>query len=228
MMDIHLNKNNLSDDIKAVRKIRNGNHGDLEMRLIWNDGNGVERTVRVIANGPNLWVTGYYHQDGTFIRFDGNGGAGVLNYAASDKGCYLTLDAVKGALGPLAGISVHHPFPTDFRPGKENAEVRTAYVMCVFLTSEMVRNELLEKSLLLGTRKADAIATWSDYVLMYKNWATVSKVLYKVESGNNYPTIYVADVKSMFNRLEAGVGSGDLTQNELDVYRCLIENPQIA
>lgn len=224
---IHLNTNMLHQDVEKIRQKRSQITGDMEIQLIW--GENDEHTIRVIANGPNLWVTGYYHQDGTFIRFDEYGGPGVLRYNGRDVGCEFTLAVIAKTLGPLVGISEDsNPFPRDFRTQDGNEEARAAYVMCVFLASEMIRNELLERALLLGMRKPDVRPKWNDYVLLYKNWATVSKILYRIESGDNYPIIYAADAKSMFSRLEAAGGEGRLTPTELEVYRGLINNPQIV
>jgi len=220
--EIHLNINKLHTDVRAIRDVRNHNNEDMEIQLKWDTAGNVQHTVRVIANGPNLWVKGYYDQGGAFISFATGGGGDVLNYGENDTGCRLTLETITEVLGALEAV----PAPTNFRSGSGNA--RTAYVMCVFLASEMVRNELLEKVLLLGTRRAADAKMWRDYILVYKNWATVSKILYNIESGDNYPTIYAADAKSMFSRLAAARGRGDLTERELDIYQELIENPQIA
>lgn len=215
VMDINLNTKNLHKDLEAVRRSRSHIDGEAEIRLMWMDDSGVH-TVRVIANGPKLWVTGYYDQNGSRVPFAAGEDQRILNYAASDTGCRLFLPDIIGVLGALEQI----PAPADFTAGGQNARARNAYVMCVFLVSEMVRNELLEKVLLMETKRPGSNARmWRDYILLYKNWAKASKALYKVESGKDYPTIYAADVKSMFVRLE----TGELAEAEIRLYRQLIE-----
>lgn len=222
--DIHLNTKELHQDVEAIRKIRNGINGDIEIRLIWVDNNNqAQHMVRVVANGPNLWVKGYYGQDGVFTAFDATGGARVLNYTDDDRGCALVLDTITSVLGELEQI----PPIDDFSQGGESP-ARKAYIMCVFLVSEMVRNELLEKMLLQETRKqGQNAATWRDYVLVYKNWAKVSRELYQAGGGNNYPTIYAADVRSMYSRLRTSVAKGIMTAQELAVYDSLLADLQI-
>lgn len=221
VMDIHLNTKSLSKDLAAIRRNRSsiGAGGEIEIRLLWTDNNK-NHMVRVIANSSKLWVTGYYDQNGKLISFATEGNQGVLNYADSDKGSRLTLSDVASKLCALEQI----PAPVDFTAGNRNASARNAYLMCVFLASEIVRNELLEKILLLETRKPGENArTWKMYILLYKNWAKASKALYSMESGSDYPTIYAADVKSLFIRLE----TSDLSRTEIDLYRQLIDELQI-
>ncbi|MDE5933630.1 MAG: hypothetical protein K2H40_14270 [Lachnospiraceae bacterium] len=222
-MDIRLNTRNLQDDIKEIRRIRSGINGDMEIRLIWS-GNNVQHEVCVVANGPNLWVKGYYDRNRDFIAFDTTGGARILNYADDDKGCALTLDAIASVLEELEKI----PPVNDFSQGGEN-QARKAYIMCVFLVSEMVRNELLERMLLQGTRNhGQNCRTWRDYILVYKNWAKVSRELYQTGGGDNYPTIYAADVRSMYSRLQASVAKGIMTERELAVYDSLLAELRIV
>ena len=138
-------------------------------------------------------------------------------------GCHLSLPDIISVLGTLERSSAQAP--PEFWPGNGAcAEARNAYVMCVFLASEMVRNELLEKLLLLEMRKPAARPRmWRDYILLYRNWAKASKALYKMESGSDYPTIYAADAKRMFVRLE----TSELGQTEIDLYRQLIDELRI-
>lgn len=223
VMDIRLDTKNLKDDVKGIRRIRSGINGNMEIRLIWGS-NDAPHMVRIVAAGPNLWVKGYYDRNGTFIAFDTIGGEHVLNYAEDDIGCALRLDAITSVLAELEQI----PPISDFSRGGGD-QARKAYIMCVFLASEMVRNELLERMLLQETRNhGQNNKTWRDYILVYKNWAKVSRELYQTGSENNYPTIYAADVRSMHSRLETGVAKGIMTERELAVYDSLLEELHIV
>lgn len=215
---LRLEKKFLHEDLERIRAARKGMKDETMaiIQITWEsnkqDDNGSDinnsdnsgdnnddkkkfKIINVHVNGPNLWVIGYQWEGNGYVDFTAQ--AGSLNYKRADTGCSLDLAVIKSYLNELENISSSDKF-------YEGAKDRISYLMCVFVASEMVRNEILEK--LLFCKKVDAQGnrrsyTWRECKDLYKNWASVSKVLYAVESGDFYPVIYFHDMDDLFVRI---------------------------
>lgn len=195
---LRLEKKFLHKDLETIREGRRAlvdAHGNAKTAIIclaWNGG-AAEHKINVHVKGPNLWVTGYECDGRAYVNFEAEQGS--LNYCKSDEGCNLELTAIKAELEKLETIDTSEAF-------YRGAAGRTPYVMCVFTASEMVRNEILERLLFCEKEKNSRTHyTWKECVPLYKNWESVSKVLYAIESGTFYPVIYFHDMDGMFVRI---------------------------
>lgn len=202
---LRLEKEYLHKDLEKIRKNRGvliddrGEEKPGVIQLSWktNEGAGeAEHKIDVVVKGPNLWVNGYQCQGKGCVGFQAEEGS--LNYCESDEnaGCILELTAIRSELEKLENIEDSMYF-------HKGAAGRTPYLMCVFTVSEMVRNEILERLLFCekGRKHSGIHYNWKDCLSLYKNWKSVSKVLYAVESGRFYPVIYFRDMDSMFVRI---------------------------
>lgn len=141
-----------------------------EINLRWKASAQEEYNLIVYAAGTALVVTGFQTFTGEKITFLEAGSNKDFNYNGEDGGA-LSYGAVTGTLAKLRD-GRYKTLPND--------EKRNAYVMCVFMASEIVRNEVLEGLLLKGLQGWH-VGKWHDYYLLYQNWSSVSGALYNTK-----------------------------------------------
>lgn len=91
---------------------------------------------------------------------------------------------------------------TNFQEVEGNERARNAYVMAVFIASEIVRNEVLELILLYGSMNLRPfLKRWSDFLFVYREWERAARVLYQ-ETGAICPVIRVKGLKSRLSNLK--------------------------
>lgn len=175
--DLRLDAANLHNDLEAIRIDRGTNgrggsgniphniseHEGWKINLIWDND---EHRLPVFVKGPAIAVEGFLTKQRQRINFAQAGWDSFERYdPVNDKGCYLELTQICGVLQQLEE-GKHTRFLSKDR------DARTAFVMCVFVASEIVRNEVLERILLKGD-----CGSWHDYLRLYQNWASVSAII---------------------------------------------------
>lgn len=151
----------------------------------------------------NLWVVGYRQAVDEPVHYFGTGPQDRhLNYReGTETGCVLDLNSIQQTIRKVRNYTK----PDDFYGNA--TEARRAYIMCVFVASEMVRNEFLERIVLdwehLNAKYDSQFkGNWQDYLLLYKNWARTVKTLHCIErDGIFLPHIKVSDTNSLFVRI---------------------------
>lgn len=189
---LRLDENNLHNDLTAIRIARgtkgpNGkqNHPctvgideEWEIDLKWRDGNDIEHTLPVYVKGPALEVKGFKPKEGDRIDFGGD-----FNYAG-ETGTQLTYWNITGE----ALVNLEEGKYDLSERGYKFA--RLCYVMCVFVASEIVRNEVLEIMFVYGN-----FGMWENYKRLYRNWAKVSSIINGCKSNRFAEIIYVDKLK---------------------------------
>jgi hypothetical protein len=185
------NKEQLHDDLEKIRENRErlGEKGEAEIVLKWTKEDESKHELSVHVKTSNLWVTGCKGQLGKEIEFKEE----IRNYMEKDEGTTIYIKGITNLLEELENGRYNNFEKTGSRE-------RNAYLMCVFVASEIVRNELLEKVLIKSFSNKN-YATWKTYRRVYSNFASVSKALYKY-----YPTIRVEDVGK-------NIGNGSIFDN---------------
>lgn len=191
---LHNDLENIRNQRPNMGTIKNAHNITIELPQYGN--------LSVIAKSCELWIDSY-KKNGTAESFGTN-----LNYNDSDCGCALTFDQIKGVLAKLLTLDYKKK---DFI-SSNNA--RTSYIMCVFVASELVRNEFLETVLLHGETYGMTLL-WKYYKPLYKNWHKTSQLLYGISSGGYCPEIRVNDLKNHINRL----ANTDLSDSVINIYR---------
>lgn len=192
--DVHIMKGLFHNDLERIRTARNAadRAAKWEINLIWKKNgteDGKEHNLPVYAQGPALAVYGCQTCAGDEISFFGAGSNGKFNYGG-ETGCRLNMWEIIESLEELRA-GRHRSF------SEGDGGARRAYVMCVFMASEIVRNEVLEVLFINGTKGKEA-GRWEDYILLYKNWALVSELLYGEAQGKgeNAGVIRIGDVRA--------------------------------
>lgn len=202
---LEINLNNpveLHNSIERIREARNY-MGEREyiIDLHWDEDGGETHRIPLIVEGPNLWVIGYLFGDEK-IYFEKQRGDGTLRYSSADganREDELMLQNVKIILKRFEGES----HLTNFQKVEGNERARNAYVMAVFIASEIVRNEVLELILLYGSMNLRPfLKRWSDFLFVYREWERAARVLYPEEAGAICPVIRVKGLRSRCSNLE--------------------------
>lgn len=178
----------LHEDLMAIRLWRL-EHKDytldnkVNIEVYW-DRSDISKCITVQASGNQLWVEGFRVNEGELVPFDN------LNYERDAKTFCLDPYVARDYLNTLFE--------------KNSAEdCREAYLMCTFLTSEMVRNEMLECIFLNFVKTMGR--TWVDYKLIYQNWHSTANAIdnllgKKSEIPSNYiETITIKNLKQIWN-----------------------------
>lgn len=187
-------KDNANNNISQFRQEMD------EITLQWTV-NGTVQSIIVLTLTSNLWVVGVQSTPGgQEYYFDKRN----LNYGDHDTGDALNWNGIKGALQTLTGFQNLNSYNFSVVGTSE----RKAYLMCVFIASEAVRNQFLEEIVLKwdylkNKYVAGFEGNWQDYRLLYKNWDHTAKSLYAVEADNIFtPYIKINDMKNSFVRIE--------------------------
>lgn len=177
--NLRLNADNLHEDLTAIRRARGtkGPNGtekysctitenqEWKINLLWIDDG--EHKLTVFVKGPALAVEGFLTKAGKRINFASERQDSFVKYnSKKDNGCSLELGQICGVLAQLED-GKYKSFSS------ENADARTAFVMCVFVASEIVRNEVLERLLIMDKYHK----RWHDCLRLYQNWASVSHTI---------------------------------------------------
>lgn len=167
----------LHENLQCIRQAMESMNDseDIIIRLQWQDGDDV-KYIEVLAKTSSLWVVAFRKQETeAWIYFEtGNKeqlketDPSILNYRDNDTGCELNVWRCKELLETLLNRD-------SFQFGLQGNE-RNQYLICVFLTSEMVRNEVVEAVFCLGR------CMWRDFLPIYRNWQMVSKLLNEGET----------------------------------------------
>ena len=205
--NLRLDADNLHDDLHTIREARKKIQHEEEwgIRLLWKDSEGENHHPLVCVKGPALSVKSYITTDGLTVDFS----VGSYNYKKSDRGCFLWLSEITTILEKLERGEI-----TREMIAGDDKHARTVYVMCVFVASEMVRNEVLEAILLKATADC-AVVNWHDYCFLYKNWASASCALYGGEQSERAPVIRINDMKAAFL---AGTLRADVANMYRDIF----------
>lgn len=154
---------------------------------------GKENIIILEAVGSNLWMEGFQTEKSEkIIPFSQD--REELRYKDNDHCCLLELSALQSTLGKLRSY-VKKP-KSEQKKLQSDKTYRQGFLAGVFVASEMVRNEFLERIVL-----ADGLRnyTWEKALLLYRNWETVAKRLYCIEGGKSemIPVIRVNDMAAM-------------------------------
>lgn len=163
----------------------------MNIRLMFDDG----PPLFVQAKGKPLYVESYGRNECERINF---GTSDDLRYHDKDPKIPLNRYTVLSLLNHLRCLEE----PRDFRV---TGNGRAALLLVIFLTSEIVRNELLCE-LFLGIREQKnegLLLKWNDCKLLYTNWNKMSRMFY---GGLNYQRIMV---QSCVNAVQQSMGEGD-------------------
>jgi hypothetical protein len=113
----------------------------------------------------------------------------------------------------------------DFNKRFKEKNIMTATVMCIFISSEIIRNELLEKIVILQSEKPNVENySWMDLKPIYKNWASDSTKLY----GNNSGVIHTILLEDVKNKLIDLKKSNDTDCDFYKRYRKLVDKIDIV
>jgi hypothetical protein len=197
--------NKLSASISALREARNNPlvSDKIEILITWKDHNDDNddsdnntHKITVFAGMPNIWVTGFQSKSGAKIDFSiQDKGEKYIGY--DNVSCPLTLDNIRQNLKPLELVKSESDFIS-----KRNT-LKTAIVMCIFITSEIIRNELLEKIVRNQSHSnvGSYVYNWGEMMDIYQNWASDSKLIYEKDSDVIH-TILLRDVKDELIKLK--------------------------
>jgi hypothetical protein len=192
-MDLN-NINNLSASISALREARTDPSVSKEIKILitWKDDDKNTHAITVFANMPNIWVTGFQANSGDKIEF-----SAAENKYVNCEGvsCRLTLDDIRQNLRPLELAKTKLYYEDNCK------NLKTATFMCIFITSEIIRNELLEIIVRHQSHSNKGSCNWNNLIEIYRNWASDSKLLY-VKNPEVIPTILLKDVQLELTRLE--------------------------
>ncbi|MDE6314167.1 MAG: hypothetical protein K2M46_11235 [Lachnospiraceae bacterium] len=187
---LNLQKDRLRDDVENIRCQRE--HMDNSCHTIvltWTNAEGINKQMPIQVMGSNLWVKGYcYPQNTGFRRFYVR--EADESYKKSDSNVKIPIDlnVMIAELNKLA-LALERGGEIDFLN-----TYRKQFLMIIFLTSEMVRNELLELCLLHGDINSENYVKWTDCKILMSNWSTVSRCIYPVSGKDFIPTIRFRDV----------------------------------
>lgn len=178
----------LKEDLMAIRlwRLEHKNYtldNKVDIKVYWGKSDS-SKNITVLAYGNQLWIKGFQVGGGKPVYFD------KLNYERDTK---------TFSLNPYEAWKY-----LDILFEKKDAKSsREAYLMCTFLTSEMVRNEMLE-CIFLNCPKTMS-EKWVDYKLIYQNWKSTANAIDKLlkkepEIPSNYiETITKENLEQIWN-----------------------------
>lgn len=212
------NKKQFHADLENIRQWRKENVSVLEQNpvgidVLWKN-NGQKEHIFVVVTTSKFLVIGYVNSNG-YVSF---GSEDDLSYEGHANGePSLNIYDVYNYLEVLSqwsgGMFLHYDNTIIKNKPILNRE---AFLICVFLASEMVRNEILEIIFLYdGLFKK---RSWGEYKLLYKNWEKISKII-NDEKGTYIKTITaVAVLKKLWANTDKGIL--DDRENEFEkLYR---------
>lgn len=186
----HADRKKLHADLTNIRQWRKENFSVLENKpvgidVLWKNDRQKER-IFVVVTDRAFEVIGYVNSNG-YISF---GAGDYLKYEGRDNGNpSLNMANVYQCLNLLlqwpGGTYVHY----DEHEGEPIH--RMAFLVCVFLASEMVRNEVLE-AIFLNTKNTFS-KQWNYYRLICTKWEHTLKAI-KGENVPLYNTIYLKNI----------------------------------
>ena len=189
------NRHSLKGEIRAMRQQRLTAEKDYVWNITLQQRTGPILYVR--ATGPNLWVEEYSIDNTTWHKFIDIDRNFSMNYKEEDRGCLLYAEDIIGLIESFAELIRGNIL--DYTSQKK--KIRNAYVIIVYVSSEMIRNEILEKALDITTYESELPQhTWAELEFLYKNFSTLSTKLYQGD-GKNFPTIYIEDFLSSYARV---------------------------
>ncbi len=146
----------------------------------------------VRALSSNLWVKEYSIDNMTWHKFEDIFSRFSMNYREDDKGCLLAAASIIELIKSFAELVKNNSLGDT----EKRRTIRDAYVMIVYVSSEMIKNEILQKAL----DNESKLYSWAELEFLYKNFSTLSKKLYKTHN-SYYQTIYIKDFIDMFVRV---------------------------
>ncbi len=208
--------NAINKEVDAMRKQRELADKDYVWNITLQKKEGPILHVR--AKGPNLWVEEYSTDDGpwdddsweqkTWHKFGDIHPAFSMNYEEGDSGCMLNAEQIIGLIENF--VRMAKAGPLDYTTKKQ--QIRCAYVIIVYVASEMIRNEILERAMYVTSYECKRDPhSWVELEFLCKNFKSLSTKLYKT-TGEYYPTIYIDDFVAMSVRL-AGDPNADKALN---------------
>ena len=133
------------------------------------------KQIELEAEGPNFWIKGYNY-GGNLIKF-----RDTETYISDDNGGPISVDAVC----PIIGSFIDHMDEyTDVDSKKAKGDINTintinkVYVLCIFLASEMIRNEIFQK--VYFSPKCNNI-TWKALANFFATWEKDSQAIYGID-----------------------------------------------
>jgi len=210
----------LKKEIEAMRQQRPEAGND----YVWNialqkwtkETNETAPILYVRALSSNLWVKEYSIDNLTWHKFDEIFSRFSINYGEEDKGCLLYATNIIEMIESFTELVKNNSL--DDTEQRDN--IRSAFVMIVYVSSEMIKNEILQKALDTTTYEGERRQyTWAELKFLYKNFSILSKKLYKTNN-SYYQTIYIKDFVDMFVRVSDNRDGARALQiiNSLGVY----------
>ena len=210
MITINLKKEATANALRAAYDIADqercsaGASDIVEIKLIFDKPDSKStNSVIFVAQGPQLEVTAYKRNEQDSPHSFGS--EKDIRYSDNDR---LTImkDSIDNILDRLTQPSVQGKFAY----GEEN---RDCFLLAVFLGSEAVRNQLLSEAYIRQVRCGGAYLNWKDYLLIYRNWNTMSKCFYGLE----YRRIMLCDIiENNIKKLESKSLRDTLTEISQD------------
>lgn len=190
-------------NLTTIRNWRNANQGipfnqQTEIEIYWPNRNANNNNcITVVVQGNEFWVIGYFQgsqAQGNYISF---GGDQDTRYVNLGNAIYASFN--KDAVYNYLDILINHPGnaqqPTNFNhSGMSNNQIpnQMAFLMCVFIASEMVRNEFLEVVFL--NPQLFPYKTWNNYHLLYTNWKKTLNIINHIKKKNDGPFAEVVTI----------------------------------
>lgn len=168
----------LHEDLMAIRlwRLEHKNYtldNKVDIKVYWGKSDS-SKNITVLAYGNQLWIKGFQVGGGKPVYFDN------LNYERDTKTFSLNPYEAWKYLDTLVEKN-------DAKSSREE------YLMCTFLTSEMVRNEMLE-CIFLNCPKTMK-ERWVDYKLIYQNWKSTANAIDKLlKKEQEIPSNYIETI----------------------------------
>ncbi len=196
----------LKKEINAMRQQRL----EAENDYVWNIAlqNGKDPILYVHAIGSTLWVTEYSVDNMTWNKFEKIYPNFSMNYREDDKGCLLAAASIIELIKSFAELVKNNSLGNT----EKRRTIRDAYVMIVYVSSEMIKNEILQKAL----DNEYKLYSWAKLLSLYKNCSKISMKLYNTHD-SYYQTIYIKD----FAKMSKQVYDDPDIQDALDIINSL-------
>lgn len=178
--------NAYSADLNEIRKKREQFMvaEENKITLVWSQDDITEQ-LAIYVIGPNLWVDSFDCSGGNRLRFEEV--ESKQNYQPKDNPGMIdtyqmtaALSSFVHAFGEILEWKTMAVCKTPEINSLLATKLRNTYLICIFLASEVVRNEFFE---LIYCKKSGCVS-WKDCKVLFQNWKSIARLVYPEERKN--------------------------------------------